>query len=169
MRQILIASLLFVAACEGKEAVTPASDKVVVEPEMAKKLLEAVEKPSAPKVLNAPLPDDVKLDFPHNIVMETTRVVAGVQMHTVMLEPKVPVQGAVETLTEKFEAAGYKTTTSNAHTLGFSKGGTGEGMMAVTSGGTLVALTFNEFKAGNERIKDGVTGMVHMVVHSSVE
>lgn len=173
MRHLWIAVLVGVLACEDKSGspeTMPTPAQVVAEPGMAAKdLLKAVSTPSAAKVLTAPLPGDVRLDFPHNIVMETTREVAGVQMRTVMIEPKVPVKDAVAALTKGFEAAGFKPGPPSAHTVGFSKGGTGEGMMAVSSGGTHVALTFNDFKPDNSRVKEGFTGMVHMVINSGVK
>ncbi len=173
MRHLVIVALLFVAACDSKSESSnsvPTPGQVVGEPAMAAKdLLEAVAKPSEAKALKAPLPGDVKMDFAHNIVMETTRSVAGVQMRTVMIEPKVPVKDAVAALTKGFEAAGFKTGIGSEHTVGFSKGGTGEGMMAVSSGGTHVSLTFNDFKPDNSRVKEGFTGMIHMVINSGVK
>jgi hypothetical protein len=170
VRHLLIVALVFVAACEKKSELsntTPSPSQVVAEPAMAAKdLLEAVATPSATKVLKAPLPGDVKLDFPHNIVMETSREVAGVQMRTLMIEPKVPVKDAVASLSQAFEASGFKPGPPSAHTVGFSKGGTGEGMMAVASGGTHVALTFNDFRPDNPRVKEGFTGMINMTINS---
>jgi hypothetical protein len=171
MRHLLIASLVFVAACETKTESPQkpiSSGQVAVEPGAAKELLEAVSATPVKKVLKSPLPDDVKLDFPHEIVMETNREIAGVQVRTLMIEPKVPVQEAVAALTKGFEGAGFKKGEPGQHTVGFSKGGTGEGMMAISSGGTHVALTFNDYKSDNPRVKEGLTGMINMAINSGL-
>ncbi len=169
MRHLLIASLVFVAACETKTEspqLPIGSEQVAAGPSAAKELLEAVSASPVKKVLKSPLPEDVKLDFPHEIVMETNREIAGVQVRTLMIEPKVPVQEAVASLTKGFEGAGFKKGSPSQYTVGFSKGGTGEGMMAISSGGTHVALTFNDYKPDNPRVNEGFSGMINMTINS---
>lgn len=164
MRHLWIALVVFVAACESKveSPQLPLADGKA-------ELSKAMSAPPITKVLTASLPGDVKLDFPHDIVMETNREVAGVQSRMVMIEPKVPVQQAIAALTKGFEGAGFKSSQGNEHTVGFSKGGTGEGMMAISSGGTHVALTFNDYKPDNPRVKEGFSGMINMTINSGVQ
>ena len=175
MRYVLIC-LLLAMGCDQPEntkaakidpvEVPAAKNKVQLPLTGEKPLSKSVAAAAEARGLNAPLPDAVTVDFPYNVVMETERVVAGVKVRNIMMEPKVPVADAVASLTKSFQNAGFKASEATANTVGFSKGGKGEGMMAIASGGRHVALTFNSYKPDNDRVKDGYTGMINFAINT---
>lgn len=168
-RLMLLALCVGSVACESNEKASNTANEAVkaaatAPVEVTKHVAKAAAQ-NADRALKAPLPDGVSIDFPYNVVMETSKDVAGVTNRIIMMEPKVPTTEAAQMLAKSFEKAGYARTESDT-TIGLSKGGQGAGLAAVATGGTHVAVLFNAYDAGSDRIKEGYTGMINITVNS---
>lgn len=174
MRKLIVLAL-FMVACDSKpkteeRAPGATATQAAARSKVAAPAMADIPMPlggDAPRGLKTPLPDGVVIPFKHNVVMETERTVAGVQVRTLMVEPQAPMNESIEALSRAFEGAGYTKGILKEHTVGFSKGGEGQGMMAIKSGGKHVALTFSEFEPDNPRLKLGYTGMINVAINSA--
>jgi hypothetical protein len=171
MKKVLVLGMLLALGCEGnKEAGStevPVSVKEAAKAtgDAAKQVVQAAAT-VGPRALKEPLPDGVKIPFEHTVIMETSREVAGVRVRQIMLEPKIDAKEAATQLGKGLEGAGYTRGSATEQSMGFSKGGQGQGMMAVSSGGTHVSMIFNNYDAGNDRLKEGYKGMINLTVNA---